>query len=63
MNFPTVSVVISGEGFAARVAEALVKQSMWFSVTPFPDDEWVISVKAGEGHRLDEQVAIEDGQL
>lgn len=37
--------VVSGTGAALTIAEALVKASVEFSVTPLPDDRYEISVK------------------
>lgn len=60
---PTVDRTLDGEGFTARVCMALVVRSVWFAVTPLPDDEWVITVKQDSERILDEEIAIEDGRL
>jgi len=35
------------------VAEALIENSQWFVCTPYPDGDWLITVKAENEHMLE----------
>ena len=43
--FRTKSFMVTGEGKAAAIALTLVKQSQWFQLEPYPDDEWKFTIK------------------
>lgn len=50
--FDTVYVVITGEAKAQGCVSHLLHASQWFEVTPWPDDQWVVAVKAENSHLL-----------
>ena len=41
----TESIIISGADTVRRLTAALVEDSMWFSVDPLPDKQYVVMVK------------------
>lgn len=41
----TVERIIKGKGHAAALAAHLVRQSVWFTIDPYPDNEWKFTVK------------------
>lgn len=45
MQFKTVEYGIKGEGRLRAVVERIITESQWFSVTPYPDDYWVVRMK------------------
>ncbi len=52
MRMRTEQVVLPSEVELRRVVEILISRSQWFAVTPYPDDEWEVCVKQGEGQWL-----------
>ncbi|MEJ8837577.1 hypothetical protein [Ramlibacter sp. AN1133] len=50
--FATHAVILDGEDAMRTIAHHLVDQSIWFAVTPLPDDQWELEVKEGEQHRV-----------
>lgn len=44
-------IVIGQEALRGRV-NRLIDMSVWFQVTPLPDDNWRVCVKAGDDHAL-----------
>ncbi len=41
----TKEYVIKGESRAVMLAEKLILNSVWFCLTPFPDDDWKFTLK------------------
>lgn len=41
----TESIIISGVDIVRRLTSTLVEDSMWFSVEPLPDHQYVVMVK------------------
>lgn len=52
MKLKTHSHQIKGEGRAVDVAGQLTRSSIWFTLTPLPDDLWQFTVKSEEASRL-----------
>lgn len=45
MQFKTVEYGIKGEGLLRATVARIITASQWFSVTPYPDDYWVVRMK------------------
>lgn len=48
----TVSKVISGESAATAAVLHIMRSSQWQEITPLPDDQWRVTVKAENQHIL-----------
>lgn len=54
----THAVKVNGEAMAQGVVKALVRDSMWFTFEPLPDDDYEITVKAENKGLLDHIVVM-----
>lgn len=48
----TVHAEVEGQALFEAAIRKLVAHSVWFAVTPLPDDVWRVSLKVGDGHIL-----------
>lgn len=51
VEFATAHCVVSSEAEARMVVGLLITASQWLEVTPLPDDQWRLAVKA-ENRRM-----------
>ncbi len=56
----TEKIMLKGRAFARRAIELMLARSAWFQLTPFPDGEYELAVKEGEGHLQTIQAAVAD---
>lgn len=56
----TVRAVLEGQQAAAKIAQELVQASVWFEITPLPDDWWEVRVKRSDKDTLKALIPPED---
>lgn len=49
-----------GEKSAKQVANVLIEGSMWFEVTPMPDDVWLFDTKGEVDHFLKKKFCLRE---
>lgn len=62
MNIRTTRQELFGENRARKVINDLVTSSQWFEVMPYPNDLWIITVKA-ENESMLRRLIADSGPL